>query len=91
MDLPQIVLLVVILVVTVILTVIGVQLIFFLKDAKETLRKVDSILGDVQFMSNNLTRTSATVTHLVDGMKSGLELIGLATKLLGGATSKKKA
>ena len=91
MDLPQIVLLVVILVVATILAVIGVQIIFILKDAKESMRKVDIILGDVEFMSRNLTRSTLTVGHLVDSVRSGIELAGVATKLVSAVTSKKKA
>ena len=91
MDLPQIVLLIVILVVAVVLVIIGVQLIFLIRDTKQTLKKVDSILGDVEFMSRNLTRSTLTVGHLVDSMRSGLELAGVASKLISSFTSKKKA
>ncbi|MEI6690218.1 MAG: hypothetical protein WCL07_00550 [bacterium] len=91
MDIPQLVLLIVILVVAIIFIIIGIQLIFILKDSKETLRKVDNILGDVEYMSRNLTRSSLTVGHLVESVRSGLELAGVATKAFSALTSKKQS
>jgi L-asparagine transporter-like permease len=91
MDISQIILLVVILLVSVVLIIIGIQLIFILKDTKKTLSKVDNILGDVEFMSRNLTRSSLTVGHLVDSVRNGLELAGVATKALSSLTSKKQS
>ncbi len=82
MDLPQIILLIVIVVVSVILIVIGVQIIGLLKDAKETLRKADAILEDVGFLSRSLTRGSSTLSHMFTSLESGMQLIGMVTKLI---------
>lgn len=82
MDLPQILLLIVIIVVSVILVVIGIQIIGLLKDAKETLKKADLILEDVGFLSRSLTRGSSTISHLFTSLESGMQLIGLVTKLI---------
>lgn len=82
MDLPQIILLIVIVVVSSILIVIGVQIISLLKDAKETLRKTDMILEDVSFLSRSLTRGSSTISHLFTSLESGIQLIGMVTKLV---------
>ena len=82
MDLPQILLLIVIIVVSVILVIIGIQIIGLLKDAKETLRKTDLILEDVSFLSRSLTRGSSTISHLFTSLESGLQLVGMVTKLI---------
>ena len=87
MDLPQILLLVIIVVIAVILTVIGVQLINLLKEAKTTLKKLDNILSDVEFLTNNLTRSSTTLSHLSEGLKSGMQLVGTIAQLV---SAKKK-
>ena len=82
MDLPQIILLIVITVVSVILIVIGIQIIGLLKDAKETLRKTDLILQDLGFLSRSLTRGSSTISHLFTSLESGMQLVGMVTKLI---------
>jgi hypothetical protein len=82
MDLPQILLLVVIIAVSVILIIIGIQIIGLLKDAKETLRKADVILDDVGFLSRSLTRGSSTISHLFASLESGMQLVGMVTKLV---------
>lgn len=88
MDLPQVVLLVVIVVVATILIVIGIQIIELLKEAKETLKKTDSILEDVGFLTRSLARGSSTLSHLATSMESGMQLIGLVTKLVGSKSKK---
>ncbi len=82
MDLPQALLLIVIVVVSAILIVIGIQIIGLLKDAKETLHKTDLILEDVGFLSRSLTRGSSTISHLFTSLESGLQLVGMVTKLI---------
>lgn len=88
MDLPQIILLVVIIVVAVILIVIGVQIIGLLKDAKETLRKADIILEDVSFLSRSLTRGSTKLSHMFSSLESGMQLVGMVTKLISSKSKK---
>lgn len=82
MDLPQIILLIVIVVVSVILIIIGIQIIGLLKDTKETLKKADLILEDVGFLSRSLTRGSSTLSHMFMSLESGMQLIGMVTKLV---------
>lgn len=82
MDMPQIILLIVITFVSIILVIIGIQIIGLLKDAKETLRKADLILEDVGFLSRSLTRGSTTISHLFNSLESGMQLVGMVTKLV---------
>ncbi|KKU89277.1 MAG: hypothetical protein UY18_C0001G0009 [Microgenomates group bacterium GW2011_GWF2_47_9] len=87
MDLPQILLLTAIFVISIILTIIGVQIIFLLRDARETLKKADNLLSDIGYLSNNLLRTSSGLSHLASGLQSGMQVVELVSKLL---SSKKK-
>lgn len=82
MDLPQIILLIVIVLVSAILIVIGIQIIGLLKDAKETLRKTDLIIEDVGFLSRSLIRGSTTISNMFASLESGLQLVGMVTKLV---------
>lgn len=82
MDLPQIILLTVIVIVSAILIVIGIQIIGILKEAKQTLKKTDQILDDVNFMTHSLTRGSSTLSHVFTSLESGVQLVGMLTKLV---------
>lgn len=82
MDLPQIVLLTIIVAVGVILIVIGVQIIGLLKDAKETMHKADLVLEDVGFLTRSLTRGGTALGNMLTSLQSGMQLVGLVTKVL---------
>ncbi|MFH2085661.1 MAG: hypothetical protein ABII21_02675 [bacterium] len=82
MDLPQIILLIVIVIVSVILVIIGIQIISLLKDAKVALKKTDLILEDVGFLTRSLTRGSSTLSHMFTSLESGMQLVGMVTKLI---------
>lgn len=89
MDWIQIIILVAIILTSSILVIVGVQLIFILQDAKSSLRKLDNVLGDIEFMSHNLTRSSISIGHLIDSVKGTIELAGAATKVVSALTTKK--
>ena len=69
-------------VISTILIIIGVQIIGLLKDAKESLKKADTILEDLGFLSRSLTRGSSTLSHVFTSLESGLQLVGMVTKLI---------
>ncbi len=89
MDLPQIVLLVIIVAVGVILIVIGIQIIGLLKDAKETMRKADLVLEDVGFLTRSLTRGGTALGNMLTSLQSGMQLVGLVTKVLAPTKTKR--
>jgi len=89
MDLPQILLLTAIFVISIILTIIGVQIIMLLRDARDTLKRADNLLGDLEFLSRSLTRTSSSFSHLASGLQSGMQLVSLVASLLTSNTKKK--
>lgn len=82
MDLPQIVLLTIIVAVGVILIVIGIQIIGLLKEAKETLRKTDLVIEDLGFLTRSLTRGGTALGNMLTSLQSGMQLVGLVTKVL---------
>lgn len=82
MDLPQTILLIIILIVATILVIIGIQIIGLLKDAKETLRKTDLILEDVSFLSRSLTRGTGALSHMMTSLESGVQIVGMISKLV---------
>lgn len=88
MDLPQIVLLTIIVAVGVILIVIGIQIIGLLKEAKETLRKTDLVIEDLGFLTRSLTRGGTALGNMVSSLQSGMQLVGLVTKVLAPTKSK---
>lgn len=88
MDLPQIVLLTIIVAVGVILIVIGIQIIGLLKEAKETLRKTDLVIEDLGFLTRSLTRGGTALGNMISSLQSGMQLVGLVTKVLAPTKSK---
>lgn len=82
MDLPQILLLTAIFVISIILTIIGVQIIILLRDARETLKKADRVVDNLDFLTTSLTHTSSVFGHLSTSLQSGMQIVGLVTKLL---------
>jgi len=89
MDLPQIILLLVIIVISVILIIIGVQIIGLLRDAKETMRRLDRALEDVEFLLHNFTRSTSSLTQISEGLKSGLEIASTVASLFAKKTKKR--
>lgn len=88
MDLPQILLLTAIFVISIILTIIGVQLIMLLRDARDSLKRADRLLSDLEFLSHSLTRTSSSFSHLATGLQNGMQVVNLVAGFL--TSSKKK-
>ncbi len=82
MDLAQIVLLVIIVAVGAILIVIGIQLLALVKDARETLRKTDLVIEDLGFLTRSLTRGGTALGNMLTSLQSGMQLVGLVTKVL---------
>lgn len=91
MDLPQILLLTAIFVISIILTIIGVQIIILLRDTRETLKRADHLLGDLEFLSRSLTRAGGSLSHLSTGLQSGMQIVTLISSLLAPKLKSKKS
>lgn len=88
MDLPQILLLTAIAILTALLTVIGLQIITILREARETLKRADHLLENVDYLTTSLTRGSHGFAQLATSLQSGLQVVTLVTKLLGSKNRK---
>ena len=82
MDLPQVLLLTAIFIISILLTVIGVQIVILLRDARETLKKADRVIDNLDFLTTSLTHTSSMFSHLSTSLQSGMHIVGLVTKML---------
>lgn len=89
MDLPQILILIAIFVITVILTVIGVQIIILLRDARETLKKADHVVNNLDFLTSSLTRSTNMFSHLSTSLQSGMQIVGIVSKMLNSSKKNK--
>lgn len=81
-DLPQILLLIVIIAISIILTVIGIQIISLLREAKVTLARADRILSDLEFLTHSITRSGSRLAGIAEGLQSGVKLVESFSKIL---------
>ena len=88
MEISQIILFILIFAISLALLVIVIQLIGILHQAKETLKKLDFILDDLGFLSRSLTRGTSTISHLFTSLESGLQVVGMITKLVSSKSKK---
>lgn len=72
-DTTQILLIAVITVLTVILTVIGIQLIYILREFRKTVEKINKILDDTGVISESIAQPVAGVSSLLTGIKAGID------------------
>jgi len=77
MDTTQLLLTVVLTVTTVLLVVVGIQLIFVLKEARKTLQKVNGIIGNFEKVGLSVEHTFSELTGFVSGLKTIFKVIDL--------------
>lgn len=82
LTLTQTLLIIVIVVLTSLLTVVGVQLVFILKEVRKTLVHVNQVLDQADHAIARITAPAQTLIHLVDGLKQGAKLVELVAKRL---------
>ena len=80
MDLLQITIIVVLIILTLVVAGIGVYLILVLKELRETIKKTNSVLDDVQDMTGAVSTPITTVAGIVSGFADSLK----AVKSVGG-------
>lgn len=68
-DSGQILIIAAITVMTVILTIIGVQLIFILKDIRKVLSRINKITDQIEKVGMNITHGSAEIIGFVAGVR----------------------
>lgn len=77
MDSTQLLLTVVLTVTTILLVVIGIQLIFVLKELRKTLKKVNEIIDNFEKVGLSLEHSFSELTGFVSGLKTIFKVIDL--------------
>lgn len=75
MDTTQILLIVVVTVLTILLTIIGIQVVFILKELRKTVEKMNKMLGDAGSVTGGISRSVTGMSGMFEGLKAGLSLV----------------
>lgn len=75
-ETAQIVIVSVITVLTIVLSLVGIQLVFVLKDLRITIFKANEILTDTQNITGKLSRSTDSVSGALVGLKAAIALLG---------------
>lgn len=62
---------------TIILSLVGIQLIFVLRELKKSVEKANLILDDTQNLTSKVSRSSDSLSNMISGIKAGLSLLGM--------------
>lgn len=73
----QILLVTVVTILTVILSIVGVQIIYLLKDLRQVLAKVNQILADGQNLTSRLSHSTDSFSGMLTGLKTALSILGV--------------
>lgn len=79
-DITQILLIAVITILTVMLTVIGMQLVYILREFRKTVEKVNKILDDTGLITESIAKPVAGVSSILTGIKAGVDLAHIFKK-----------
>lgn len=79
-DTTQALLIGVITVLTIILTIIGVQIIYILKEFRKTVEKINKILTDAGKASEKMSNSLAEIAGITSGIKAVLGIFNLFSR-----------
>ncbi|MBI4130734.1 hypothetical protein HY468_05430 [Candidatus Roizmanbacteria bacterium] len=79
-ETAQIVVVSVVTVLTVILSIVGLQIVFILKEIRTTLVKVNGMLDDARNVTAKISHSTDSVSGMLVGIKTALSLIGSLKK-----------
>lgn len=77
MDTTQLLLTVVLTITTILLIVVGIQLIFVLKDLRITLKKVNKIIGGFEKVSESVEHGFGEISGFVNSIKTIVKIVDL--------------
>lgn len=80
METTQILLIIIVTILTIILTIIGVQLIFILKEFRKSMNKVNRMLDDGSYISSTVVKSVSGISGLLTGVKTGLSVLNFFHK-----------
>jgi len=78
--LNQILLFLVVSILTTVLTLSGIQVYHILKELRETVKKTNKILDDVELISYSVAKPIAGVSAFISGLKGGMDVVNLFMK-----------
>lgn len=93
-NLTQVILVIVITILTIMLTFIGIQVIYILKDLRDTLGRFRKIIDNAEIITSAVVKPVAGFAGLVEGIQSSLkiaELLGYVKKKLPEKVAQAKA
>lgn len=76
----QILLVAVVTVLTILLTVVGVQVVYILKEVREILRKTNNILNNAGEMTKTIASSFGSVAGFGAGLKAAMKFVSLFKK-----------
>ncbi len=79
-DTTQILLITVVTVLTILLTVIGIQVVYILKEFKRSIEKINKILDDAGVASNTMAKSISGLSGVTSGFKTALSLLSIFKK-----------
>lgn len=79
-DTTQILLISAITILTIILTIVGIQLIFILRDVRVMLTRINGIVNEVEKMGTGLTHGYSEVLGFFSGVKNIFTLVDVLSK-----------
>ncbi len=78
--LNQILLFLVVSILTTLLTLAGIQVIYILREVRETMKKTNKMMDDFQLISSSIAKPIAGVSGFITGIKSGTDIVNLFLK-----------
>ncbi len=80
-DTTQILLISVITVLTILLTIIGIQIVYILREFRRSMEKVNKILDDAGLMSGTVAKSISGLSGITSGLKTAFSLLGIFKKV----------
>lgn len=84
-SLAQVILVVVITTLTILLTFIGIQVIYILKDFRETLKRINKIADNAEIITSAAVKPVTGISALVEGIQSSVKIAELLGHLKRGS------
>lgn len=82
LDLTQTLILVVIVILTTLLVVIGIQVIFILRDIRQATKRLSSMLIHTENLITSLNGPVSNLTHMAEGLRQGVKAVEMVTSYL---------
>lgn len=74
-DLSQVLLVIVITTLTILLTVIGIQIVYILREVRRAIEKMNKMLDDAGMITESIAHPISGLGGMVDGIKTGIKAI----------------